>query len=437
MDSRNFVDEFNIGNNIDENMDVTDYERFENKELLDLLRSKIIQNLIDDNINNQTDIEAFIKEEIETSLKGYDLNVSERSYIYNLIENEVNGYGPITELLEDKSITEIMVNGKDEIYIELDGKVVKDDSISFINDAHIIRTIQRLIQPIGRTIDTSSPMVDARLADGSRLNAVIPPLSLKGPVLTIRKFKPDLANIDDFLRSGALTNDMALFLQACVKARLNIIVCGGTGGGKTTLLNVLSSFVDDDERIITIEDAAELKLHQNHVISLETRMTNYEGEGEVTIRDLVINSLRMRPDRIIVGEVRGSEAIDMVQALNTGHDGSLSTGHANSAKDMLARLETMILMGMDLPLSAIRGQLASGIDIIVHLGRLRDKSRKVLCIEEVLELKDNSIETNVLYQFEEEGENDEGKIIGTLQKKEELVHKEKLKAAGIARLWLI
>lgn len=220
MESRNFVDEFNISSNNEEFIEVTDYDRFKNKELLDLLRSKIIQNLIDDNINSQTDIEQFIKEEIENSLKGYDLNVEERSYIYNLIENEVNGYGPITELLKDKTITEIMVNGKDEIYIELDGKVVKDDSISFINDSHIIRTIQRLIQPIGRTIDTSSPMVDARLTDGSRLNAVIPPLSLKGPVLTIRKFKPDLANIDDFLRSGALTNDMALFLQACVKAKI-------------------------------------------------------------------------------------------------------------------------------------------------------------------------------------------------------------------------
>ena len=249
MESRNFVDEFNISSNNEEFIEVTDYDRFKNKELLDLLRSKIIQNLIDDNINNQADIEQFIKEEIENSLKGYDLNVEERSYIYNLIENEVNGYGPITELLQDKTITEIMVNGKDEIYIELDGKVVKDDSISFINDSHIIRTIQRLIQPIGRTIDTSSPMVDARLTDGSRLNAVIPPLSLKGPVLTIRKFKPDLANIDDFLRSGALTNDMALFLQACVKARMNIIVCGGTGGGKTTLLKLLGGHLITNNNI--------------------------------------------------------------------------------------------------------------------------------------------------------------------------------------------
>ena len=373
MNSKNFIDEFNMSVNHDLMIDKSDYERFKNKELLDLLRSKIIQNLIDDNINSQSDIESFIREEIDNTLEGYDLSIEQRSYIYNLIDNEVNGYGPITELLRDKSITEIMVNGKDEIYIEIDGKVVKDDSVSFINDSHIIRTIQRLIQPLGRTIDTSSPMVDARLNDGSRLNAVIPPLSLKGPVLTIRKFKPDLANIDDFLRSGALTNDMALFLQACVKAKMNIIVCGGTGGGKTTLLNVLSSFINDDERIITIEDAAELKLHQNHVISLETRLTNYDGQGEVTIRDLVINSLRMRPDRIIVGEVRGKEAFDMLQAMNTGHSGSLTTMHANGPADALNRLETLVLMaGMEIPLAAIREYIVSDINIVCNISRLSD-----------------------------------------------------------------
>ena len=432
MNSRNFVDEFNITSNIDENMDVTDYERFENKELLDLLRSKIIQNLIDDNINNQTDIEAFIKEEIENSLKGYDLNVEERSYIYNLIENEVNGYGPITELLKDNTITEIMVNGKDEIYIELDGKVVKDDSISFINDSHIIRTIQRLIQPIGRTIDTSSPMVDARLADGSRLNAVIPPLSLKGPVLTIRKFKPDLANIDDFLRSGALTNDMALFLQACVKARLNIIVCGGTGGGKTTLLNVLSSFINDDERIITIEDAAELKLHQNHVISLETRMTNYEGEGEVTIRDLVINSLRMRPDRIIVGEVRGKEAFDMLQAMNTGHSGSLTTMHANSPLDALNRLETLVLMaGMEIPVGAIREYIVNAINIVVNISRLTDGKRKITSICEVTGFDGEDIKLNEIFSFDQKGITDEGEVSGSFKTHKTPKIISKLESKGI------
>ena len=416
MNSKKFVDEFNLSVSHEEMFDVTDYERFKNKELLDMLRSKIIQNLIDDNIDNQTDIETFIKDEIESSLSGYDLTIEQRSYIYNLIDNEVNGNGPITELLKDKSITEIMINGKDEVYIEIDGKVVKDDSVSFINDDHIIRTIQRLIQPLGRTIDTSSPMVDARLADGSRLNAVIPPLSLKGPVLTIRKFKPDLANIDDFLRSGALTNDMALFLKACVEAKLNIIVCGGTGGGKTTLLNVLSSFINDDERIITIEDAAELKLHQNHVISLETRLTNYEGQGEVTIRDLVINSLRMRPDRIIVGEVRGEEAFDMLQAMNTGHYGSLTTMHANSPADALNRLETLVLMaGMEIPVMAIREYIENAINIVVNISRLSDGKRKITSICELVGFQEDEIKLNEIFSFDLEGVTETGEVTGSFK----------------------
>ncbi len=416
MNSKNFIDEFNMSVNHDLMIDKSDYERFKNKELLDLLRSKIIQNLIDDNINSQSDIESFIREEIDNTLEGYDLSIEQRSYIYNLIDNEVNGYGPITELLRDKSITEIMVNGKDEIYIEIDGKVVKDDSVSFINDSHIIRTIQRLIQPLGRTIDTSSPMVDARLNDGSRLNAVIPPLSLKGPVLTIRKFKPDLANIDDFLRSGALTNDMALFLQACVKAKMNIIVCGGTGGGKTTLLNVLSSFINDDERIITIEDAAELKLHQNHVISLETRLTNYDGQGEVTIRDLVINSLRMRPDRIIVGEVRGKEAFDMLQAMNTGHSGSLTTMHANGPADALNRLETLVLMaGMEIPVAAIREYIVNAINIVVNISRLSDGKRKITSISELVGFKEDEIKLNEIFSFDQSGLTESGEVEGTFK----------------------
>lgn len=416
MNSKNFVDEFNLSIAQEEIFNVSDYDRFKNKELLDLLRSKIIQNLIDNNINNQTDVETFIKDEIENSLEGYDLTIEQRSYIYNLIENEVNGYGPITELLRDKAITEIMVNGKDEIYIEIDGKVVKDDSISFINDAHIIRTIQRLIQPLGRTIDSSTPMVDARLTDGSRLNAVIPPLSLKGPVLTIRKFKQDLANIDDFLRSGALTNDMAIFLQGCVKAKLNIIICGGTGGGKTTLLNILSSFINNDERIITIEDAAELKLHQNHVISLETRLTNYEGEGEVTIRDLVINSLRMRPDRIIVGEVRGKEAFDMLQAMNTGHSGSLTTMHANGCADALNRLETLVLMaGMEIPVQAIREYIVNAINIVVNISRLSDGKRKITSISELIGFSGEDIKLNEIFSFDQTGITENGEVKGSFK----------------------
>ena len=378
-------------------------------------------------------MDDFVKTEIDKTLEGYDLSDIERSYIYNLIDNEINGYGPLSELLEDKDITEIMVNGKDQIYIELNGEIIKDDGISFINDDHIIRTIQRMIQPLGRTIDTTNPMVDARLEDGSRLNAVIPPLSLKGPVLTIRKFKPELANIEDFLRNGTLTPYMARFLEACVKAKLNIIICGGTGGGKTTLLNVLSSFIGSDERIITIEDAAELKLNQEHVISLETRLTNYEGEGAITIRDLVINSLRMRPDRIIVGEVRGKEAFDMLQAMNTGHSGSLTTMHANGPIDALNRLETMILMaGMEIPVKALREYIENAINIVVHIQRLSDGKRKITSICEVDGFKDDVINLNEIFSFKQDGLTSNGEVMGefVMSKKVPEVYK-KIKRAGI------
>ena len=294
MAKKKLLSEFGLKvEEINENI-VNDYDAFQNKELLDELRNKIIQNLIDHNLTG-TNNNELIKDEINKTLAAYDLSNVERSYIYNLIDNEINGYGPITDLLEDKSITEIMVNGPSEIYVEIDGHIVLDNTVSFINSDHIVRTIQRMIQPLGRTIDTTNPMVDARLDDGSRLNAVIPPLSIKGPVLTIRKFKEDLATVEDILRNGTMTSEMARFLEACVKEKQNIIISGGTGGGKTTLLNVLSSFINESERIVTIEDAAELRLKQNHVISLETRLTNYEGSGEITIRDLVINSLRMRP----------------------------------------------------------------------------------------------------------------------------------------------
>lgn len=411
--ARKLTEEFEVKLDTNTISDVKDYEAFANKELLDELRSKIIQNLIDNNAHAKGTMNDFIKKEIDSSIEGYDLSDSERTYLYNLIDNEINGYGPLSELLKDKDITEIMVNDTDEIYIELNGHVVKDDSVSFINHDHIIRTIQRMIQPLGRTIDTSNPMVDARLADGSRLNAVIPPLSLKGPVLTIRKFKPELANIDDFLRNGTLTPYMARFLEACVKAKLNIIICGGTGGGKTTLLNVLSSFIDHDERIITIEDAAELKLEQEHVISLETRLTNYEGQGEVTIRDLVINSLRMRPDRIIVGEVRGKEAFDMLQAMNTGHNGSLTTMHANGPIDALNRLETMILMaGMEIPIKALREYIENAIDIVVHIQRLADGRRKITSISEITGFKNEMIEVREVFSFRQKGLTEKGEVIG-------------------------
>ena len=306
-----------------------------------------------------------------------------------------------------------MVNAKDEVYIELDGHIMLDNSVSFVNDEHIIRVIQRLVQPLGRTIDIAHPMVDARLEDGSRLNAVLPPLSLNGPVLTVRKFKQELANIDDFLRTGALTPYMARFLEACVHARLNIIVVGGTGAGKTTLLNVLSSFCSKDERIITIEDAAELKLKQDHVISLETRTNNYEGQGQITIRDLVINSLRMRPDRIIVGEVRGKEAFDMLQAMNTGHDGSMTTMHANGPEDALNRLETMVLMnGIEIPVVAIREYIENAIDIVVKVQRFSDGKRRITSINEITGIVDGEIKQNKIFEYRQTGILENGSVAG-------------------------
>ena len=404
MKKKSFESIFNFTNDEVEIENSKDYEIFDDKNLLDDLRSKIIQNIIDDNIPKQMNLNDYINSEIDKNLNGIDLSNEKRNHIFNLIDNEINGLGPITELLKDENITEIMVNAPNEVYVELDGKIVRDESVSFINDAHILRTIQKIVQPLGRTIDSSKPMVDARLKDGSRINAIIPPLSLKGPVLTIRKFKKDLNNIEDILRNGTLTRDMAVFLEACVKSKLNILVCGGTGSGKTTVLNILSSFIGDSERIITIEDAAELKLHQNHVISLETRNDNYQSKSEVTIRDLVRNSLRMRPDRIIVGEVRGGEAFDMLQAMNTGHEGSLTTLHANSPTDALNRLETMVLMGgIEIPVSAIRDYIENAIDIVVEVARLSDGRRKIVEISEINGFNGDDIKIVPIFKFVEKG----------------------------------
>ncbi len=427
------LDAFDIKEKKVINKPVADYDIFKNKEMLDSLRNSIISNIIDDKIPDNKLLHEYINDEIDKALKGYDLTNLERSHIFNLIDNEINGNGPISELLEDPNITEIMVNGKNEIYVEIDGHISKDDSVSFINDEHIIRTIQKIVQPLGRTIDTANPMVDARLEDGSRLNAVIPPLSLKGPVITIRKFRKDMESIDDYLRTGSMTPYMARFLDAAVRAKLNIIICGGTGSGKTTLLNALSSFIDNDERIITIEDAAELRLHQSHVISLETRLVNYEGTGEVTIRDLVINSLRMRPDRIIVGEVRGKEAFDMLQAMNTGHDGSLTTMHANSPAEALNRLETMVLMaGMEIPIKAIREYIENAIDIVVNVSRLSDGRRKITSICEVDGFNEDIIELKEIFTFKQSGITSNGEIDGSFDLKKRIpTCYKKIKSKGI------
>lgn len=413
MSKRSLLEEFEVKDTGIKINNISDYDVFGDKELLDNLRSNIIQNLIDENIPDDKLLKQYIDDEIDKAIQGYDLDYLQRNYIFNLIQNEINGYGPITEMLNDDSITEIMINGPNQIYVEVDGKILLDDSVSFINDKHIIRTVQRMVQPLGRTIDSANPMVDARLRDGSRLNAIIPPLSLSGPVVTIRKFAKNLESVDDLLMKGTLTNDMALFLESCVKAKLNIIISGGTGTGKTTLLNILSSFIDSEERIITIEDAAELRLKQEHVISLETRLTNYEGEGEVSIRDLVRNSLRMRPDRIIVGEVRGKEAFDMMQAMNTGHEGSITTLHSNSPRDAVNRLETMILMNeMEIPVNAVRGYIENAIDIIVQIDRFSDGKRKISSISEVVGLIDGKVNISEIFAFHEKGMTVEGDVDG-------------------------
>ncbi len=346
--------------------------------------------------------------------EGLALTRAERVRMLEQITDEILGLGPLEPLLRDATVTEVMVNGPQQVYIEREGKL-ELTGVTFQNDEHVMKIIQRIIAPIGRRIDESSPMVDARLVDGSRVNAIIPPLSLVGPVVTIRKFAASPFTVEDLIRFGTSTADMFEFLEACVKARLNVFVSGGTGSGKTTTLNVLSSFIPDDERIVTIEDAAELQLRQEHVVTLEARPSNIEGKGAVPIRELVRNALRMRPDRIVVGEVRSAEALDMLQAMNTGHDGSMSTGHANSPRDMLARLETMVLMaGMDLPLRAIREQTASAVDLIVHQNRLKDGTRKIVSITEVQGMEGDVIVMQDVFTFEQTGVV-EGKIEGRLK----------------------
>ena len=413
MRKTSLVEAFNIERKEPKFNEVTDYDIFPDKKLLDELRTRIVENLIDKEIPQDKLLNQFINDEIDKTIEGYDLTNLERSHLYNLIDNEINGYGPLTELLEDKNVTEIMVNSPKEIYIEIDGQLIKDESVSFINDEHIIRTIERMIGPMGRTIDATNPMVDSRLKDGSRINAIIPPLSTKGPVITIRKFKRSLTTADDMIRIGSMTPYMATFLEAAVRGKCNIIVCGGTGSGKTTLLNILSGFIPDNERIITIEDAAELKLEKEHVISLETRVTNYDNEGEVTIRDLVINALRMRPDRIIVGEVRGKEAFDMLQAMNTGHEGSLTTLHANGPKDALNRLETMVLMsGLDIPIKAIREYIVSAIDLVVNIDRMSDGKRKVTSISELENFEEDEIKLKEIFAFHQKGLTPNGEVDG-------------------------
>ncbi|MFZ5917091.1 MAG: CpaF family protein [Chloroflexota bacterium] len=367
-------------------------------------------------VSKTDEVRATIEDLFDTILNEENiiLGRAERLRLFDQIVAEILGYGPLQPLLSDPTLTEIMVNGAKQIYVERSGKLEKTN-LEFETDEHLMRIIDRIVAPLGRRIDESSPYVDARLPDGSRVNAVIPPIALNGPTLTIRIFSKTPLTVDDLINFGTLTPESVEFLRACVVSRLNIVVSGGTGSGKTTLLNILSGFIPDDERIVTVENAAELQLRQEHVVTLESRPPNIEGKGEISIRDLVINCLRMRPDRIVVGECRGGEALDMLQAMNTGHDGSLTTAHSNSPRDTLARLETMVLMaGMELPVRAIREQVSAAVDLIVHEERMKDGTRKVVNITEVQGMEGDVIVMQDIFTFQQTGI-EGGKVIGRLR----------------------
>lgn len=367
-------------------------------------------------ISQTDDVRRSIQELFEQILSEENIVLSrpERHRLFEQITAEILGLGPLEPLLQDDSLTEIMVNGAKNIYVERKGKIHRVP-VTFESDEHVMRIIDRIVAPLGRRIDESSPYVDARLQDGSRVNAVVPPISLVGPTLTIRKFSKNPITMEQLIQFGSITPEALQFMKACVEARLNIVISGGTGSGKTTLLNVMSSFIPSDERILTIENAAEVQLRQEHVVTLESRPANIEGRGEITIQQLVVNSLRMRPDRIIVGEIRDEAALDMLQAMNTGHDGSMTTTHANTPRDSLSRLETMTLMaGMDLPVRAIREQISSAVDVICQQARMKDGSRRVTHITEVSGMEGDVITTTDLFVFEQTGV-EEGKIIGRLR----------------------
>lgn len=380
--------------------------------------------LTDEEVEEQLD-ELLLKEK---SLQA--IPVDTRRRLHREIFYSIRKLDMLQELVDDTSITEIMINGTENIFIEKEGQLQQWKE--HFEEEKLADVIQQIVADCNRVVNEASPIVDARLKNGSRVNIVMKPIALNGPIVTIRRFPDHPVQMADLIRFGSITPEAAEFLEKLVRARYNIFISGGTGSGKTTFLNVLSGYIPQDERVITIEDSAELKIQNiTNLVRMETRNSNVEGCMPVSIRDLIKTALRMRPDRVVIGEVRGSEALDMLQAMNTGHDGSLSTGHGNTARDMLSRLETMVLMGIELPLTAIKKQIASGIDILVHLGRLRDKSRKVLQIVELAGYEEGEIITRVLYEFQEQGEDSRGKILGALTKRGELLHEEKLRAAGI------
>ena len=390
-------------------------------------RLDLTRDLSDDEIHD------VINEVIAEKSKEKYLSLLEKKQIMDGVFNSMRGLDVLQPLVDDPSVTEIMINGPDDIFIEQNGRLFKKN-VSFGSNAKLENVIQNIVAKVNRTVNESSPIVDARLKDGSRVNVVLPPIALNGPTVTIRKFPENPMTVEQLIKYKSITPEVAELLERFVKAKYNIFISGGTGSGKTTFLNALSNFIPHDERVITIEDSAELQIRGvDNLVRLETRNANMEGKGEITIRDLIKSSLRMRPERIVVGEVRGAEALDMLQAMNTGHDGSLSTGHANSTKDMLSRLETMVLTGAQIPLEAIRQQIASAVDIIIQLSRLRDKSRRTMEITEVIGYENGEIILNPLYKFVETGEDENHKIIGSLQRTEnKMVHTGKFASAGLS-----
>lgn len=396
-----------------------------------ILKEKLLESIDYSRESSDEEIRELIDEMLVREAREEPLSLAERGRLRKELFHAVRKLDVLQELVDDPQVTEIMINGPDNIFIERNGRL-SESGLHFDSEEKLQNVIQQIVSDCNRTVNEASPIVDARLENGARVNVVLKPVALNGPIVTIRRFPDKPITMENLVSFGSVTEEVCEWLSRLVRAKYNIFISGGTGSGKTTFLNALSNYIPAEERIITIEDSAELQIRNiPNIVQMETRNANVEGCREITIRDLIKTSLRMRPDRIIVGEVRGGEAFDMMQCLNTGHDGSMSTGHANSSRDMLSRLENMILMGMEIPLEAIRQQIASGIDIIVHLGRLRDKTRKVLEIVEVCGYEKGEIVVSPLYRFEEEGETDGGKILGTLRKKGELAYVEKLQTAGL------